>query len=167
MTRARIVRPPARGPGGPGMALARLWRRGGGGSGAAGTQSKKPVTLTFEWPTYTPPKQEWAEWAMRAYSGKNPHVTIEPMWNTNTEEADHHPGRGAAPGRGLVQGRALAVLRAFAPVEPLMASRKLKVEDYFAPIVDAMKWRGKMYAFPIGINTSAMFVNKGIYESPG
>ncbi|MGH2371203.1 MAG: extracellular solute-binding protein, partial [Chloroflexota bacterium] len=39
--------------------------------------------------------------------------------------------------------------------------------DYFPKIVEAMKWRGKMYAFPMGINTSAMFVNKGIYQKSG
>ena len=48
--------------------------------------NKQPVKLTFEWPTYTPPKQEWAEYAMKTYSQKFPHVTIEPMWNTNPTE---------------------------------------------------------------------------------
>ncbi len=41
---------------------------GVGAGQQASTATKQPVKLTFEWPTYTPPKQEWAEYAMRTYS---------------------------------------------------------------------------------------------------
>jgi multiple sugar transport system substrate-binding protein len=170
LTRAGIVRAAGAGAlGALGFALAACGAAGGdGGTGAAGTQSKRPVKLTFEWPTYTPPKQEWAEWAMKTYSGKNPHVTIEPMWNTNpTEKLTTTLAGGQPPDVGWFGVGHWQFFQAFAPVEPLLAARKMKVDDYFAPIVDAMKWRGKMYAFPIGINTSAMFVNKGIYEKAG
>jgi multiple sugar transport system substrate-binding protein len=43
----------------------------------------------------------------------------------------------------------------------------MKVEDYLPKVVEAMKWRGKMLAFPMGINTTAMFVNKAIYQKAG
>jgi multiple sugar transport system substrate-binding protein len=141
---------------------------GTSGGGEAGAQQKQPVKLTFEWPTYTPPKQDWAEWAMKTYSGKFPNVTIEPMWNTNpTEKLTTTLAGGQPPDVGWFGVGHWQFFQAFAPVEPLLAARKLKLEDYFPPIVEAMKWRGKMYAFPMGINTSAMFVNKGIYEKSG
>ena len=96
--------------------------RGCGGSGAAGTQSKQPVKLRFEWPTYTPPKQEWAEWAMKTYSAKNPNVTIEPMWNTNpTEKLTTTLAGGQPPDVGWFGVGHWQFYQAFAPVEPLMA----------------------------------------------
>src|SRR5688500_9073971 len=47
---------------------------GAGDGGQTANATKQPVRLTFEWPTYTPPKQEWAEYAMKTYSQKFPHV---------------------------------------------------------------------------------------------
>src|SRR5919108_889008 len=82
-TRACLVRGPARSAAAA-LVLAACGPAGTGGAPAAATT--KPVTLVFEWPTYTPPKQEWAEHAMKTYAQKFPHVTIEPMWNTNPTE---------------------------------------------------------------------------------
>jgi multiple sugar transport system substrate-binding protein len=150
-----------------GAALLAACRPGTAGEGEA-TASKRAVKLTFEWPTYTPPKQEWAEFAMKAYTQKFPHVTIEPMWNTNpTEKLTTTLAGGQPPDVGWFGVGHWQFYQAFKPVEPLMAARKIRLEDYFPKIVEAMKWRGKMYAFPMGINTSAMFVNKGIYQKAG
>lgn len=140
----------------------------GGASSAQPSASQQPVKLKFEWPTYTPPKQEWAEYAMKTYSQKFPQVSFEPMWNTNpTEKLTTTLAGGQPPDLGWFGVGHWQFYQAFAPVEPLMATRKLKTEDYFPRIVEAMKWRGKMYAFPMGINTSAMFVNTGIYHKAG
>ncbi|HEX2032632.1 MAG TPA: extracellular solute-binding protein [Chloroflexota bacterium] len=168
LTRARLWRTALAGAAGTvGAAVLQACQTRPGGEGGA-APSKRPVKLTFEWPTYTPPKQEWAEYAMKTYAEKFPHVSFEPMWNTNpTEKLTTTLAGGQPPDVGWFGVGHWQFYQAFKPVEPLMAARKLKVEDYFPTVVEAMKWRGKMYAFPMGINTSAMFVNKGIYERAG
>jgi ABC-type glycerol-3-phosphate transport system substrate-binding protein len=57
--------------------------------------------------------------------------------------------------------------QAFKPVEPFLAARKVRVEDYLPKVVEAMKWRGKMLAFPMGINTSAVFMNRPLFQRAG
>jgi multiple sugar transport system substrate-binding protein len=136
--------------------------------GEPGAAAKQPVKLTFEWPTYTPPKQEWAEYAMKAYSQKFPHATVEPMWNTNpTEKLTTTLAGGQPPDVGWFGVGHWSFYQAFAPVEPFLSARRIRVDDYLPKVVEAMKWRGKMLAFPMGINTSAMFVNKGQYQKAG
>lgn len=141
---------------------------GSSSGGEASSQSKKPVKLTFEWPTYTPPKQEWAEYAMKTYSQKFPHATVEPMWNTNpTEKLTTTLAGGQPPDVGWFGVGHWAFHQAFKPIESFLSARKIKVDDYLPKVVDAMKWRGKMLAFPMGINTTAMFVNTGQYQKAG
>lgn len=138
------------------------------GGDTGGPQSKKPVKLVFEWPTYTVPKQEWAEWAMKTYSQKFPHVTVEPMWNTNpSEKITTALAGGQPPDVGWFGVGHWAFHQAFKPIEPFLSARKIRMDDYLPRVVEAMKWRGKMLAFPMGINTTAMFVNKGIYQKAG
>ena len=136
--------------------------------GQPSTAAKQPVKLTFEWPTYTPPKQEWAEYAMKTYSQKFPHVTIEPMWNTNpTEKITTTLAGGQPPDVGWFGVGHWNFHQAFRPVEDFLKARRINTADYLPRVVDAMKWRGKMLAFPMGINTSAMFVNKPHYQKAG
>jgi multiple sugar transport system substrate-binding protein len=152
-----------------GSAAGLLAACGAGSSGSsASTASKQPVKLTFEWPTYTPPKQEWAEYAMKTYSQKFPNVTVEPMWNTNpTEKLTTTLAGGQPPDVGWFGVGHWNFHQAFRPVEDFMKSRKLNTADYMPKVVDAMKWRGKMLAFPMGINTSAVFMNKAIFQKAG
>ncbi len=168
VTRAQVLRGAALALGLPAGAAALAACGAGGSTQGQGAASAKPVKLTFEWPTYTPPKQQWAESAIKLYTQKYPNVTIEPMWNTNpTEKLTTTLAGGQPPDVGWFGVGHWQFWQAFAPVEPLMAARKMKIGDYFPLIVEAMKWRGKMYAFPMGINTSAMFVNTGMYEKAG
>jgi len=170
MTRAALVRRGITGlaAGAGALTLGACGVTGGESQGTTSGATKQPVKLVFEWPTYTQPKQEWAEWAMKTYSQKNPHVTIEPMWNTNpTEKLTTTIAGGQPPDLGWFGVGHWALYQAFAPVEPFLASRKIKTEDYLPRVVDAMKWRGKMIAFPMGINTTAMFVNKAHYQKAG
>ena len=166
LSRAAVVR------GGLAGAAALLVQACGGGaassSGSSSAQNKQPVKLSFEWPTYTQPKQDWAEGAIKMYQERFPNVTVEPLWNKNpTEILTTTLASGQPPDVGWFGVGHWAFWQAFLPVEQLMSQRKLKLDDYFPNINDAMKWRGKMYAFPMGINTSAMFVNKGIYTKAG
>jgi ABC-type glycerol-3-phosphate transport system substrate-binding protein len=138
----------------------------GGGDGAA--PAKKPVKLVFEWPTYTPPKQEWAEHAMKTYSQKFPHVTVEPMWNTNpTEKLTTTLAGGQPPDVGWFGVGHWNFHQAFRPIEDFLKTRRISTADYLPKVVEAMKWRGKMLAFPMGINTSAVFMNKALFQKAG
>jgi multiple sugar transport system substrate-binding protein len=102
------------------------------------------------------------------YQDKFPNVTVEPLWNKNpTEILTTTLASGQPPDVGWFGVGHWAFYQAFRPVEQFMSQRKLKLEDYFSNINEAMKWRGKMYAFPMGINTSAMFVHKPIYQKAG
>lgn len=139
-----------------------------GGGSAAPAASKQPARLSFEWPTYTQPKQDWAEWAIKTYMQKYPNITVEPLWNKNpTEILTTTLASGQPPDVGWFGVGHWSFYQAFKPVEQFMAQRKLNVADYLPKVVEAMKWRGKMLAFPMGINTSALFYNKGEYQKAG
>jgi ABC-type glycerol-3-phosphate transport system substrate-binding protein len=141
---------------------------GAGDGGQTANATKQPVRLTFEWPTYTPPKQEWAEYAMKTYSQKFPHVTIEPMWNTNpTEKLTTTLAGGQPPDVGWFGVGHWNFHQAFRPIEDFLKARRINTADYLPKVVDAMKWRGKLIAFPMGINTSAVFQNKALFTKSG
>ncbi len=169
MTRARVLR---RGLAG-GLAAAGALALGAcgaatGSGGQSSTAAKQPVKLVFEWPTYTPPKQEWAEHAMRTYSQKFPHVTIEPMWNTNpTEKLTTTLAGGQPPDLGWFGVGHWNFHQAFRPMEDFLKARRINTADYLPKVVEAMKWRGKLLALPIGINTSAVFMNKAHFQKAG
>lgn len=137
-------------------------RPGGAPPGAGEAQTTaRPVKLVFEWPEYTPPKKAWAEWAIQTYQKANPHVTIEPLWNTNpTEKILTTLAGGGQLDLGWFGVGIHAFWQNFKAAEPLMSSRKLKLSDYFPTIVEAQKFRGKMLAMPMGLNTTAVFYNK-------
>jgi multiple sugar transport system substrate-binding protein len=140
----------------------------GSSAGGETSPSKKPVKLSFEWPTYTQPKQEWAQWAVNTYMQKFPHVTVEPLWNNNpTQILTTTLASGQPPDVGWFGAGHWPFYEAFKPIEQFISARKIKMEDYFPKLVDAMKWRGKMLAFPMGINTTAMFVNKAAWQKAG
>ena len=165
-TRARLLRGTI--AGGVGGALAACGGPGSGAGGGSATQSKQPVKLSFEWPTYTQPKQDWAQWAVNTYMQKYPHVTVEPLWNTNpTQILTTTLASGQPPDVGWFGSGHWPFYQAFQPVEQFMSARKIKVDDYFPKLVEAMKWRGKMLAFPMGINTTALFINKSHFQKAG
>src|SRR5437867_576544 len=131
LTRARVLRSAvAVMAGGTGAAL--LQACAGGTSGTAGqgsSQSKQPVKLSFEWPTYTQPKQDWAEAAIKMYQDKYPNVTVEPLWNKNpTEILTTTLASGQPPDVGWFGVGHWAFYQAFRPVEQFMSQRKLKLE---------------------------------------
>src|SRR5688500_87845 len=105
------------------------------GAGSGGAQpsaaNKQPVKLTFEWPTYTQPTQDWAECAMKTYSEKFPHATIEPMWNTNpTEKITTTLAGGQPPDVGWFGVGHWNFHQAFRPIEDFLKARRINTADY-------------------------------------
>jgi multiple sugar transport system substrate-binding protein len=52
-------------------------------------------------------------------------------------------------------------------MEDFLKARRVNTADYLPKVVEAMKWRGKLLALPIGINTSAVFMNKALFQKAG
>ncbi len=133
----------------------------------------EPTEITFLWPHYSAGKTRWLEWILETYNAKETGVHVNTLdvagsfgGNPRTKLLATVAG-GAAPDLGWFG----VGLHPFAGIlydaNELLKGMKYDMSQLNPTLVNGLTWQGKLIAAPIGINTTAWFYNKDLFDKAG
>jgi len=147
-------------------------------SSASGPASE-PVTVTFVVVTFPWLSSQPADYERlaEAFHEANPHINVlvklvsveelpqgladadfltGPEWGVDVvmTDADSFPGLAQ---QGL--------LRDLQP--SLEADQPLQSEDFYPPVLDALRWQGRVYSLPVEVDPWVMFYNQDLFDAAG
>ena len=141
-------------------------------------EAEKPAMMeatevTFLWPHYSAGKTRWLEWILETYNAKETGVTVNTLdvagsfgGNPRSKLLATVAG-GAAPDLGWFG----VGLHPFAGIlydaNELLKGMKYDMSQLNPTLVNGLTWQGKLIAAPIGINTTAWFYNKDLFDKAG
>ena len=141
-------------------------------------EAEKPAMMeatevTFLWPHYSAGKTRWLEWILETYNAKETGVTVNTLdvagsfgGNPRSKLLATVAG-GAAPDLGWFG----VGLHPFAGIlydaNELLKGMKYDMSQLNPTLLNGLTWQGKLIAAPIGINTTAWFYNKDLFDKAG
>ena len=133
----------------------------------------EPTEITFLWPHYTAGKSRWLEWILETYNAKETGVTVKSLdvagdfgGNPTTKLRATLAG-GAAPDMGWFGVGIHPFAGVLYDANELLKGLKYDMSQLNQTLVNGLTWQGKLLAAPIGINTTAWFYNKDLFDKAG
>jgi multiple sugar transport system substrate-binding protein len=133
----------------------------------------EPTEISFLWPHYSAGKTRWLEWILETYNAKETGVTVNSL-----DVAGSFGGNPATKLRATVAGGTAPDMGWFGTgIHPfagilydaneLLKGMKYDMSQLNPTLVNGLTWQGKLIAAPIGINTTAWFYNKDLFDKAG
>ena len=101
------------------------------------------------------------------FAEDHPDVTFDIIWGSPTREMPPLVAAGVLPHMSWWGVNPHGFANVLRDVGPLMAANGLNREDYTESLFQANTWQGKLLGIPLGVNTTAVFYNKDMFEAAG
>ena len=101
------------------------------------------------------------------FAEDHPDVTFDIIWGSPTREMPPLVAAGVLPHRSWWGVNPHGFANLLRDVGLLMAANRLNREDYTESLFQANTWQGKLLGIPLGVNTTAVFYNKDMFEAAG
>lgn len=133
----------------------------------------EPTEITFLWPHYSAGKTRWLEWILETYNAKETGVNVNTLdvagsfgGNPRSKLLATVAG-GAAPDMGWFGVGLHPFSGILYDANELLKGMKYDMSQLNQTLVNGLTWQGKLIAAPIGINTTAWFYNKDLFDKAG
>ena len=146
--------------------------------GEMAAEAEKPAMMetqeiTFLWPHYSSGKTRWLEWIIETYNGKETGVHVNTLdvagsfGGSPTTKLQATVAGGAAPDMGWFGVGIHPFAGILYDANVLLKGMNYDMSQLNQTLVNGLTWQGKLVAAPIGINTTAWFYNKELFDRAG
>jgi len=118
------------------------------------------------------PTRFWVEQVKRL-DDANPDITVsvtQVAWGKYTEQLQVMIASGAAPDVAMVHDSFItgyADKRLLRPLTPYMKANPIDTDDFWAPALNAFKWKGTQYSIPYDLANLGLYYNKDMLDTAG